>query len=152
MEPTIRETGIIEHVFFGKEDHGILTCYLRINFDGSSQSFGGVAFANPQIAEDFIEDLCRVFGVSALDELRGKPCVAYRCYPYNNELIEALEASSGARFVLTDWRRKHWPDALNPKERRREQLRQEERRLRARLKELGADLDRAEQDYRPVPL
>jgi hypothetical protein len=148
----MREAGVISEVFYGKEDHGILTCSVRVNFDGSTQSFGGIAFESCKIADDFVADLCRTFAVEKLDELRGLACVAYRCFPYNNEPIEALEALSGARFTLTGWRRKHWPlDALDPREARRANLRREEKRLRGRLTEIRASLDRVDADYEPVP-
>lgn len=146
-----REVGVIRDVFYGKEDHSILTCSVMVAFDTGVQGFGGVAFENRPLADDFVADLCRTFGVGTLNELRGLACVAYRCFPYNNELIEALEAPSGARFALTAWRRKHWPDAPDPKEARRVALRREETRLLGRLAEIRASLDRVDADYRAVP-
>ncbi len=38
------ENGKISDTMLGREDHGILTCYLGIDFDSTHQSFGGYGF------------------------------------------------------------------------------------------------------------
>jgi hypothetical protein len=149
---TTREAGKVHSTFYGREDHGILTAVVRIEFDGGGgQGFGCLAFANERIADDFVVDLCTTFGVKRLQDLHGRRCIALRCFGYNNELIEALEAPDGKRFVLTAWRRKHDPDAPTPLEARSQQVEREIALLERRLVEERARLRRLSAEYRPVP-
>ena len=39
----IEKNGKIDSTFLGIEDHGIMTCWLNITYDGSGQGFGGYA-------------------------------------------------------------------------------------------------------------
>lgn len=143
-----RETGTIERVFYGKEDHGILTIVVHLKFDGSGQGFGCLAFDTKARAEDFAADLCRVFAVKKLDDLVGKTCEARRCFSYGN--IEALVAPSGAMFVITEWRRKHWPDYLDPLEDERHRQKVSIERLRKQIRRAEADLKTLDSRYTPV--
>jgi len=111
-----REPGTIGDTFYGKEDHGILTVTVHIHFGPNSssvQGFGGLGFKDRAQADDFIADLCTIFCVKALEDLKGKRIVL-RCFRELNEPIEALQAPSGQVFALTTWRKKHYPEALDP--------------------------------------
>jgi hypothetical protein len=101
-----REEGVVTSVFVGKEDHGIETCYVMLNFGGSCQGFGGVALQTKKIQKSFVSDLCKAFGVKTHEDLVGKKCFALRCWETWNEPIEGLEAEDGKRFTLTGWRKK----------------------------------------------
>jgi hypothetical protein len=70
----------------------------------------------------FTKDLCSVFGVKKLTDLVGKKCYALRCFDELHTPIEALEAPSGARFVLTTWRKKHFPETKDPLAGKRESI------------------------------
>jgi hypothetical protein len=103
-----RERGVIESVFGGLEpDHGVVTCSLRISFDGgsSSQGFGNLALTEEQL-RSFQHDLCATFGVATFDALKGKQCFALRCWGFHNDRIEGLESfATGLRFTISGWRK-----------------------------------------------
>ena len=73
----------IESVRFGKEDHGIMTCYLMLDYGGSGQGFGGDAFdkwdetAGRRVGAAYgMEWMMRLFSaleVETLDQLVGMP-------------------------------------------------------------------------------
>lgn len=140
-----RERGTIENVFFGTEDHGILTCSVGIDFGGSFQYFGNIAL-DEKLGKDFVERLCSTFSVRDLRALNGLPVFALRCFGGWNESIEGLEAESGQRFILTEWRRRHFPSSLDPLQQARESgertIASCQRRIadeRKRLAQLDAD-------------
>jgi hypothetical protein len=148
---SLREPGTIESVFSGEEDHGIPTVSVRIDFDGgSTQSFGGLCL-DGKTKPDFERSLCAVFGVRRLVDLEGQRCVALRYFDAWGETIEGLEAPDGRRFVLTEWRRRHWPKMVkSPLEERRESLeRSIESHLR-RVREMEEELRRIDAEYVPV--
>jgi hypothetical protein len=146
-----REDGKIVSIFAGKEDHGILTVGLGVEFRTGHQGFGGLAFDNDGIKKKaFLADLCAVFGVSDHEQLVGRPCVALRCFDTWNSPIEGLESTSGKRFVLTDWRRKHWPEIeiLDPLEERIAAMKRDLARLRQDAKDLRARIPVVKANYR----
>lgn len=143
------EHGTIANVFRG-EAHGIETISIGIDFEGSQQGFGGLALQTKALADDFAADLCATFGVGKLDDLRGKRCTALRCFPYNNEPIEGLEAPDGRRFILTAWRRRHYPDTLTPLNERSESIRGDIVRLKLQIAERTTLLARLAADYRSI--
>ncbi len=112
-----RELGTIVDVWSGKEDHGILTCSIGIDFRGSHQGFGNLCL-DKKILPDFMEGVCETFGVKTLNELVGKQCYALRCFSHWNEPIEGLETLDGKRFTLFSWRKKHFPNSKSPYEER----------------------------------
>jgi len=62
----------IESVYLGFEGHGILTCYLNLDYGGVAQSFGGYQMKNPNYGMEFIERVLRVVGVESWEQLPGK--------------------------------------------------------------------------------
>ena len=77
----------ITSVSLGYEDHGILTCYLRLEYDGEGQSFGGFALdtydekskrrVGHKVCGDFIINILNVVGVRNWEELEGQ-CIRVR--------------------------------------------------------------------------
>jgi hypothetical protein len=137
------QRGTIRKVFFGKEDHGILTCSIDIDFGVSHQSFGNLGLGH--LGKDFVRGLCDVFGVAKLDKLVGKKCYALRCSTEWNTPIEGLETESGRRFLLTEWRKKHFPETKSALEDERNRLKHNlesvqvrENRIREQLRTLDA--------------
>ena len=80
------ENGRIRSTMLGYEDHGILTCFLNIEFDTGGQGFGGYAFDKPSYAYDgsfvtrrgtaygtqFIIEILKVVGVEKWEDLKDK--------------------------------------------------------------------------------
>lgn len=143
----LRERGTIDSVFLGEEDHGILTCSIGVKFSGTHQGFGNLCLGNAKYADDFVACLCRTFGVATLDGLKGKACYALRCFDSLSTQIEGLEAETGARFMLTSWRRRHWPETKSPLEEARASLESTLDHLRRRLAETSRDLNSVSSRY-----
>lgn len=110
-----------------------LTCDLHLDFGGSQQSFGGLSL-DATVGPDYVRSICELFAVERLDDVIGKPCIALRCFTEWNTPIEGLEVPDGRRFILTAWRRKHFPQTEDPLTAKTGRIRQEivflERRLR----------------------
>jgi hypothetical protein len=119
----LRAKSKITEVFNGTEDHGIHVIWITVDGDGV-QGFGGICFddGESELEKDFIKSVCGVFGVKKLDDLVGKECYALRCFEEMHTPIEALEAPSGKRFVLTAWRKKHFPETKDPLTGKRESI------------------------------
>jgi hypothetical protein len=62
----------IESVYLGLESHGILTCYLNLDYGGLAQSFGGFELKHPDYGMEFIHRILRVVGVESWEQLPGK--------------------------------------------------------------------------------
>ena len=43
-----RKNAVIESTMLGVEDHGILSCWLNLKYDGSGQGFGGYSLDGPK--------------------------------------------------------------------------------------------------------
>jgi len=104
-----RESAKVQEVFYGKEDHGILTCSLMLGSEGNSmQGFGNLAL-DEETGPAFVSSICELFKVNKLGKIKGKSCFALRCWPDWNTSIEGIEVD-GSRFLLTQFRRKFWPN------------------------------------------
>lgn len=153
MTNNFRQPGNITGHFHGEEDHGIMTVmiYLQFSDGGGSQGFGGLALGQPGLVDDFIGSLCAAFGVRKLDQLKNAPCFALRCFDESWAQIEGLEsAMTGERFVIAEWRRKHFPDAPDPLATRRAHLRSEIAFHRRRIHEMEDELAQLSKSYRPI--
>lgn len=55
----------IKSTHLGREDHGIMTCYLHLEYEGAGQGFGGYALDNPVKDEDgkFLRREGRAYGM-----------------------------------------------------------------------------------------
>ena len=107
MKEAKRELGKISDFRSGEEDHGIITCVIGIDFNGSHQGFGCLAL-DEDLLSKFEQDVCDTFNVKTMDELIGKSCYALRCFGFHNDPIEGLESvDTGKRFTISSWRKKH---------------------------------------------
>jgi hypothetical protein len=117
------ELGKIEGVFFGIEDHGILTFMMTFDFGGSGQGFGGYALDtyNKETKKregiaagtDLVLELLNLFGVSSLGEIRGRYAYAIRDGDHHNSQIIGVripKPEGGRCFMIGDWQKKHWPE------------------------------------------
>ncbi len=76
------ENAVIESTMLGLEDHGIMTCFLYLNYGGSCQGFGGYALdiwnkeADRRIGTaygaEFIARVLATVGVEKWEDLAGK--------------------------------------------------------------------------------
>lgn len=83
MEQAEIKNAKITSVRFGKEDHGIMTCYVMLDYGGSGQGFGGYAFdrwdatLNRRVGAaygmEWMMRLFKVLEVQELQELIGMP-------------------------------------------------------------------------------
>lgn len=67
----------IKSSFLGYEDHGILTCFLYLEQESSSQSFGGFRLDAPKDGNSYlgtfwIKRILETVGVSEWSDLTGK--------------------------------------------------------------------------------
>lgn len=115
--------GRVEKADLFIEDHGLLTCFLMINFGGSVQGFGGLCLSTTDKADkhhrqrgtaqglDFVLRLLELFGVDRLSECAGRTVYALYAEPWRfNDPIIGLrlpEFDSGREFLLDPWR-KEW--------------------------------------------
>ncbi len=114
----IRDRMKISQVTYGKHDHyGCLTYYVYcLSDNGSSgQGFGNTILQeDAESTRDLIISLTGLFGPpsqdpDSLQSLVGEEIFALRCNPYGD--IEGIESvKTGRRFLLIQWKRKHWPD------------------------------------------
>ena len=78
MNNTIENVKITD-TFLGREDHGILTCYLTVEGGGFGVSIGGYCIEKYDehkkkrvVCFDIIERIMEVVGVNNWEELQGK--------------------------------------------------------------------------------
>ena len=68
------KNAIIESTFLGKEDHGITTLILTLNYGGSCQGFGMYNLNYPTYGIKFIERILEVLEVESWEGLKGTHC------------------------------------------------------------------------------
>jgi len=84
----IIENAKIESTILGYEDHGILTCYLMLDYGGTQQGFGGYGLDGPPpedkkghrsgertphiVAGFWIQKILNIVGVEKWEDLKGK--------------------------------------------------------------------------------
>lgn len=76
------KNAIIESTMLGIEDHGIMTCWLHLKYDGSGQGFGGHGFDGYDKEKDcrvghgygieYISEVLRIAGVTRWEKLTGQ--------------------------------------------------------------------------------
>lgn len=140
-----REPATIVEAFYGKEDHGIVTCDLRMRGAGWSQSFGGLAL-DEKLGPLFVSDLCALFDVVELDELKGLKCLVLRSFGHLNDRIEGLEYN-GKRLTITSWQKKHYPSTPGRLEGELARLRSDIASRERTIVMLKRDLTRLEEEF-----
>lgn len=121
----VEELGIIERVFFGREDHGILTFMLFFDFGGSAQGFGGYALDSFDKAKDrrvgtaagtdLILRLLDTFNVDSLNSIKGRYAYAIRKSEGFNAQIVGLRTpkpDGDKTLMIADWQAEWFPEAL----------------------------------------
>lgn len=90
------KNAVILSASIGFEDHGILTAYLRLDYGGTHQAFGGynLQAKGGNYAGVFIARTLRVIGVDSWDQLPGKT-IRVRC--------EYTNAHAIGHIVKDDW-------------------------------------------------
>jgi hypothetical protein len=81
MNPEIKNARI-DGTLLGYEDHGILTCFLYLDYGGTSQGFGGYTLDEydetvkrriPTVyGMKFVTEILRVVGVDSWEKLKGQ--------------------------------------------------------------------------------
>ena len=61
------KNAIITSTCLGREDHGIMTCWLNLDYGGSAQGFGGYALERAT----FITKILDTLGVASWEKLPG---------------------------------------------------------------------------------
>lgn len=73
-----KQNARIKEVRMSNEDHGVLSPWLMLEYDGGGQGFGGYCVYNPNFPDQditgrFIWRCLEVVGVYEWSELRGRP-------------------------------------------------------------------------------
>jgi hypothetical protein len=119
-----KELGKVESVVFGREDHGILTCFVHLDFGGSRQGFGGYVLdtfcerrdrrVGSAAGTDFVLRLLDLFGVDRLDQIKGRVCYALREKAYGQIVgLETTPFEGGKRFLVEEWRAEWFPQGAS---------------------------------------
>lgn len=118
MQSKKKVAAVITDVFFGLEDHGIMSFSIALEFvSGASQSFGSINLSAPGSSQDLYNTICSIFCVRDIDKIIGLRCYALYCFGEYNERIEGIETEGGNRFTLTSFMKKYDPTIQNPLER-----------------------------------
>ena len=133
-----KHIGTVREMFYGKEDHSILTCFVHCESPGWGQSFGGLIL-DERTGPAFIQEILAIFGVSDSEALRSQPCTLYRSAFTGR--ADALEGPCGI-FAIDDFRRRMWPEIEVPDARsqRLASLRANKARAQQRIVELDAEI------------
>ena len=93
MSEQTEQNARIESASLECEDHGILSSFIMLEFDGSGQGFGGYALYLPKeckhhklqsVAGHWIWRIMEIAGVKRWDDLRGKTIRVRHDKPYGN--------------------------------------------------------------------
>jgi len=114
----IEKLGKVSSVFFGFEDHHILTMSIMLDFGGTGQGFGGYVLdtyseekkmrVGTASGTDFVLKILNLFEVKHLDAIVGKPVFAlYDTNEYTGKIVGLkTPAFDGARtFFVKEWQR-----------------------------------------------
>ena len=74
MSRTI-QNAVIRGVMLGREDHGIPTAFVQLDYDGRSQGFGGYGLDGAAMSV-FVLGVLDTLEVESWEKLVGKPCRA----------------------------------------------------------------------------
>jgi hypothetical protein len=106
----VREHGRIVKVEYGQHEHyGIHMLQLMFDFGGSVQSFQSVVLDLGSTGPAMCSEICALFHVKKVAELKGRSCYVLRCWPELNEPIEGFEVD-GKRWTQNDFVRRYHPD------------------------------------------
>lgn len=116
------QLGKVGSVFFGLEDHGILSFMIHLDFGGTGQGFGGYALdgyskekkrrIGTAAGTDLVLRLLTLFGVRTLEEIKGRSVFALRESVQISAKIIGLrlpEFDGGTEFLIEDWQNEFYP-------------------------------------------
>lgn len=120
---TAEQLARIDHVFFGYEDHGILTMNIGLDYDGSThQGFGGYCLDSFDKDEDrrigtaggmdYVIQILKCLGANSIDEIKGKMCYAIKDKPgFFGKVIGIKQIPQDGKgiFLIKDWQEKWFP-------------------------------------------
>jgi len=94
----------IESTMLGKEDHGMFTFYLHLDYGGSGQGAGGYCLSdkNGYVSLKIIGKILEIVGVETWEELVGKP-IRVRCTNMKVYAIGNLLKDEWLDFTEFDW-------------------------------------------------
>lgn len=112
-----QELAKVTNVYFGKEDHGILTLNITLDYGGACQGFGGYSLdeydkqkekrVGTAAGMDFVLRVLDCFGVSNLDQIVGKTVYAIRdSSGYSAKIIGLRQPPFDGKgeFLVSDWK------------------------------------------------
>lgn len=120
-----REIGKITETMLGYEGHGILTCYLTVDYGGAGQSIGGYGFDTPVRRDgeligrfgvtygmEFVARIIKACGVDSWEKVKGRTIFVLHDLPDDAPSwgasrvigIENLPTEKGCRFIFTELR------------------------------------------------
>lgn len=137
-----REAATVTSVWYGVEDHGLLTSWLYMQGDWGCQGFGGLCLKN-EAGPLWKSSLCSVFGVRDFEDIKGRQCFILRSWPDYGSSIEGVEVD-GLRFTITAFQRQVSP------ERKWDPLDQKSKELRSRIDSAGRTVQTAVHDLERV--
>lgn len=99
------KNAVIKSTHLGVEDHGILTCYLHLDYGGSGQGFGGYSLDTPvkddkgkflhrvgtAFGMEFINQVLKTLGASSWEELPGTHCRVIASFSHVEAIGHILE-------------------------------------------------------------
>jgi hypothetical protein len=114
-EPEIKNA-VIESTMLGYEDHGILTCFITVNYGGAGQGFGGYALDewNKQLGcregtaygMDFIVKTLEAVECDSWEKLKGKHV---RVKSEHSKIHAIGHILKDKWFSPDELRKKHYP-------------------------------------------
>jgi len=113
----------IDEVFFGYEDHGILTMMIGLDYDGSThQGFGGYCLDSFDKEEDrrigtaagmdYVIQVMKCVGANNIGEIKGKMVYAIKDTPgFFGKVIglKQIPQDGKGKFLIKDWQEKWFP-------------------------------------------
>ncbi|TXH44291.1 MAG: hypothetical protein E6Q97_32975 [Desulfurellales bacterium] len=118
------QLGKVRSIFFGREDHGILTFMVQVDFGGSTQGFGGYSLdiydkelkrrVGHAAGTDLVLNLLNLFGVDELQRAEGMPVFAIRDEGWGGKIIglRTPDFDGGREFLIKDWQKKWFPNEM----------------------------------------
>lgn len=80
----------ITGTFLGREDHGIFTAWVYLDYGGSGQGFGGRCLGG-KYTHEFIDGVLEALNVESWEKLKGVPCRAEADHAHVHRIGHYLE-------------------------------------------------------------
>ena len=114
MSESNRELGKVQGVRLYREDRGVLTLSVQIEFRSGTQAFGGIQLdrwddkksrrVGTSAGTDLICRLLDLFNVATLDKIQGRYVYGLREASGGSIVgLELPEPDGGGKFLLSEW-------------------------------------------------